>query len=150
MKKSTKTPFRAADDYGRSLIGFNVNLVVREVAPVVRFLTEVLEVELVYDDPDLAILRHRGASWMIHAEHTYDDRPMVRRTRAANQRGAGCELRLYDIDPDAAEDRARAAGYEVLAESEDKPHGLRECYLLDPEGYVWVPGRALPPDEAPS
>jgi hypothetical protein len=33
-----------------------------------------------------------------------------------------------------------------LAASEDKPHGLRECYLLDPEGYVWVPGRPLPPD----
>jgi uncharacterized glyoxalase superfamily protein PhnB len=107
-----------------------VNLLVREVAPVVRFLTEVLQVELVYDDPDLAVLRHEGVDWMIHA----------------NLRGAGCELRLYNLDPDAAEARARAAGYEVLAPSEDKPHGLRECYLLDPEGYIWVPGRPLPPD----
>ena len=145
MKKSTQTPFMPADDYGRSLSGFNVNLLVREVAPVVAFLTEVLQVELVYDDPDLAVLRHQGVEWMIHAEHTYDDRPMLGRSRAANLRGAGCELRLYNIDPDAAEARARARGYEVLAASEDKPHGLRECYLLDPEGYVWVPGRALPP-----
>jgi hypothetical protein len=28
----------------------------------------------------------------------------------------------------------------VLAETQDKPHGLRECYLVDPDGYVWVPG----------
>ncbi len=145
MKKSTKTPFMPAEDYGRSLKGFNVNLVVREVAPVVRFLTEVLEVELVYDDPDLAVLRHEGVDWMIHAEHVYDDRPMLTRTRKANLRGAGCELRLYNVDPDAAEARARAGGYQVLAASEDKPHGLRECYLLDPEGYVWVPGRPLAP-----
>lgn len=145
MKKRTKTPFMPADDYGRSLSGFNVNLLVREVAPAVAFLTEVLQVELVYDDPDLAILRHEGVDWMVHAEHTYDDRPMLLRSRAANLRGAGCELRLYNVDPDAAEARARALGYEVLAPSEDKPHGLRECYLLDSEGYVWVPGRPLPP-----
>ena len=134
MKKSTKTPFMPAEDYGRALTGFNVNLLVREGAPVVRFLTEVLQVELVYDDPDLAVLRHEGVDWMIHAEHVYDDRPMLARTHAANLRGAGCELRLYNLDPDAAEARARAAGYEVLAPSEDKPHGLRECYRLDPEG----------------
>jgi len=145
MKKRTKTPFMPADDYGRSLSGFNVNLLVREVAPAVAFLTEVLQVELVYDDLDLAILRHEGVDWMVHAEHTYDDRPMLLRSRAANLRGAGCELRLYNVDPDAAEARARALGYEVLAPSEDKPHGLRECYLLDSEGYVWVPGRPLPP-----
>ena len=58
-------------------------------------------------------------------------------------RGAGVELRCYGIDPDAAEARARAKGHTVLAGSEDKPHGLRECIILDDEGYAWVPGRAL-------
>lgn len=146
MKKSTIEPFMPAPDYGRSLSGFNVNLVVREVEPVVKFLTEVLGVELVYADPDLAVLRHGGHEWMLHAEHTYDDAPMLRRTREAGLRGGGCELRLYGIDPDAAEERARSLGYTVLAPSADKSHGLRECYLVDPEGYVWVPGRKLPPD----
>ena len=65
MKKSTKAPFMPADDYGRSLKGFNVNLVVREVRPIVSFLTEVLGVELIYDDPDLAVLSHEGVAWMI-------------------------------------------------------------------------------------
>ena len=26
-----------------------------------------------------------------------------------------------------------------MAGSMDKPHGLRECPLVDDEGYVWVP-----------
>jgi uncharacterized glyoxalase superfamily protein PhnB len=143
VKKSAKTPFMPAEDYGRSLTGFNVNLLVREVAPIVRFLKDVLEIDPVYHDADLAILRHEGVDWLIHAEHTYDDRPMLARTRRANLRGAGCELRLYNLDPDAAEARARRHGYQVLAPSEDKPHGLRECYLVDPEGYVWVPARGL-------
>jgi hypothetical protein len=25
----------------------------------------------------------------------------------------------------------------------DKPHGLRECIIIDDDGYVWVPGVAL-------
>jgi hypothetical protein len=39
--------------------------------------------------------------------------------------------------------RARAAGAIVLAGSLDKPHGLREAYILDDDGSVWVPCRAL-------
>ena len=30
-------------------------------------------------------------------------------------------------------------GYEVLEPATDKPHGLREAYILDGDGYVWVP-----------
>ena len=32
-----------------------------------------------------------------------------------------------------------AIGGGVLQEATDKPHGLREAYLYDPDGYVWVP-----------
>ncbi len=27
----------------------------------------------------------------------------------------------------------------VLAGAMDKPHGLREAYILDDSGYLWVP-----------
>ena len=27
---------------------------------------------------------------------------------------------------------------EVLEPPDNKPHGLREVYILDPDGYVWV------------
>ena len=58
-------------------------------------------------------------------------------------RGAGVELRLYGCDPDVAEAKARELGFTILAGSIDKPHGLRECVILDDDGYAWVPAVAL-------
>jgi hypothetical protein len=34
---------------------------------------------------------------------------------------------------------ARDGGYTVLAGALDKSHGLREAYILNPDGYCWVP-----------
>ena len=36
-----------------------------------------------------------------------------------------------------------ALGYKVLAPPADKPHGVREAYLVDADGYVWVPDLAI-------
>ena len=38
---------------------------------------------------------------------------------------------------------AESLGYTVLAGAADKPHGLREAYIADPDGYVWVLDRPL-------
>jgi hypothetical protein len=35
--------------------------------------------------------------------------------------------------------RTRDGGYTVLANSLNKAHGLRKAYILDPDGYCWVP-----------
>ena len=143
MKKRSGEPFMSAPDYGRSLRGFGVNLLVSDVARAVAFQTEVLGVELVYQDPDFAVLAHDGDQWMLHADHTYGGHPLLALTGDGAIRGVGAELRLYGVDPDAAEARARARGDTVLAVSADKPHGLRECFLADPDGYVWVPGTGI-------
>ncbi len=143
MKKRTGEPFMSAADYGRSLEGFGVNLLVGDVARAVAFQTEVLGAELVYADPDFAVLAHGGAQWMLHADHTYGAHPLLALTGDGAIRGVGAELRLYGVDPDAAEARARARGDAVLAAAADKPHGLREAFLIDPDGYVWVPSRGL-------
>ena len=145
MKERDGEPWMAADAYGRSLTGMGVNLLVREVARSVAFLTEVLGFERVYADADFAVLRHGGGEGgsqdvILHADHTYAEHPLLALTGDGALRGAGVELRLYGIDPDAAEARARARGETVFAETRDKPHGLRECYLADPDGYIWVPG----------
>ncbi len=145
MKERDGEPWMAADAYGRSLTGMGVNLLVREVARSVAFLTEVLGLERVYADADFAVLRHGGREEgsqdvILHADHTYAEHPLLALTGDGALRGAGVELRLYGIDPDAAEARARARGETVFAETRDKPHGLRECYLADPDGYIWVPG----------
>jgi hypothetical protein len=49
------------------------------------------------------------------------------------------EIRLHGCDPDQAEARPRKRGDTVLAGTVDKPHGLREVYLVDPDGYLWMP-----------
>ena len=80
---------------------------------------------------------------MFHADHTYSDNALAGVVKGVEGRGAGVELRLYACDPDEVERRARALGYTVLAGSMDKPHGLRECVILDDDGYAWVPGVAI-------
>jgi uncharacterized glyoxalase superfamily protein PhnB len=80
---------------------------------------------------------------MLHADHTYGGHPLLALTGDGAVRGAGIELRLHDHDPDRAADAATRLGYTVLGAASDKPHGLREAYIADPDGYVWVPDRPL-------
>ena len=128
-----------ADAYGRSLTGLTLNLLVEDVERALVFQREVLGVEVVYSDPDFAVLRGYGAEWMLHADHTYDRHPVRIAANAAGQRGAGVELRLHGCDPDRAEDAALKHGFEVMASAANKPHGLREAFILDADGYLWVP-----------
>jgi catechol 2,3-dioxygenase-like lactoylglutathione lyase family enzyme len=141
MKKRSpeKTPPVSAADYGRALRGIGFNLLVRDVPRAVRFATEVLGATSFYDDEDFAALRWSGADFMFHADHAYQANPLSGIVAGLEARGAGVELRLYGCDPDAAEARARELGYTILSGAIDKPHGLRECIILDDDGYAWVP-----------
>ncbi|MCB1380217.1 MAG: hypothetical protein KDK89_17895 [Alphaproteobacteria bacterium] len=145
MKKRPpeQSPPVSPPDYGRSLRGLGFNLLVADVPRAVRFATGVLGATSFYDDVDFAALKLNGGDFMFHADHTYADHPLSGIVRGVEARGIGVELRLYGADPDACEARARALGYTVLAGSMDKPHGLRECMILDDEGYVWVPSLAI-------
>ena len=136
--------FMPADEYGRSLKGLGINLLVRDVARGVAFAQDVLGAHKVFADQDFAVLRYQNgptsAEWMLHADGTYHSNPLLGLLGDAQIRGVGMELRLYHCDPDAAVRRAKAHGHHVLQEPADKPHGLREAYILDPDGYCWVPG----------
>ena len=142
MKKRApgKTPPLTPPDYGRSLRGLGFNLLVSDVARAVNFAVEVLGATSFYDDEDFAAMKLNGADFMFHADHTYKDNALSGVVAGAAARGAGVELRIYGCDPDAAEAKARASGHTVLAGAMDKPHGLRECMIIDDDGYVWVPG----------
>ena len=146
MKKRSpgKHPPVSADEYGRALKGIGFNLLVRDVPRAVTFATEVLGAVSFYDDEDFAALRFNGADFMFHADHAYLDNPLSGIVAGLEARGAGVELRLYGCDPDKAEAKARALGFTILAGAIDKPHGLRECVILDDDGYAWVPAVALP------
>ena len=138
-----------ADAFGRALgPGAGFNLLVTDVERAARFQAAVLGATVEYWDRDFAILRAGSeagnAVWMLHHDRTYRSHPLVGVAQGAEGRGAGAELRLYGRDPDVAEAAARAVeaklGGHILAGAADKPHGLREVYILDPEGYCWVAG----------
>lgn len=131
--------FDDPDAYGRSLEGFGVNILVSDVSATLAFLKDVLAVEVAHAAADFAVCRHGGQQWMLHSDASYHSNPLLALTGDGAIRGAGLELRLYGIDPEAAAVRAEAAGYTVLQAPSDKPHGLREAYIAGPDGYVWVP-----------
>ncbi|MEQ8829118.1 MAG: hypothetical protein RLW87_04860 [Alphaproteobacteria bacterium] len=140
--KRTKEPWMDAAEFGKSLPkGLGINLLVKHVDASIGFAKHVLGAESVYDDEDFAFLREpvSGASWILHADHSYSDHRLSGLVRSVQGRGVGAEFRLYGVDPDQAEARAREWGYQILEGTIDKPHGLRECYIFDPDWYVWVP-----------
>ncbi|TPN47856.1 MULTISPECIES: hypothetical protein [unclassified Mesorhizobium] len=144
--KRTKTPWMKAEDFGRSLArGIGVNLLVSDMAAMEAFCRDVLGAHMIYADEDFAAIELLGSVFMLHADHSYLDNPMTGVVAGIETRGAGIELRLYGADPDAVEAAALEHGHIVLAGTIDKPHGLRECHIVGPDGYVFVPSARLAP-----
>jgi uncharacterized glyoxalase superfamily protein PhnB len=141
--KRTGDPWMSAGDYGRSLPAFTVNLLVRNLVRSVDFYREVLGATVRYSDPDFAALQVGGLEFMIHADHTYDEHPWALALRRGGPRGLGAELRLFGVNPDEVEVRARQRGARVLQPSQDKPHGWRDAIVVDPDGYTWAVGMPL-------
>lgn len=133
----------APEEYGASLRGMGVNLLVRDVRRHAALLAQVFDMRAHRVSGDFAIMRYGASMFMLHADQTYSEHPLLGLLPETPPRGAGIELRLYDTDPDAACTRASAAGFDVLQPPTDKPHGLREAVLVCPDGYAWLPSRPL-------
>jgi len=133
----------SAADYGRTLSGLSVNLIVRDVARSIPFYTKVLELRLLYSDEDFAAFEREGMRLQLHADHTYARMPWAARLREDSRRGLGAEIRILGVDPDAAAKRARDGGFMVLVPVRDWPHGWRDCVLEDPDGYTFAVGVPL-------
>ncbi|MCB1457494.1 MAG: hypothetical protein KDJ51_15415 [Nitratireductor sp.] len=133
--------------YGRSLAGMGINLLVRNIAEETAWLAAVLKLEIIREDSNFAVIGYGDQHFMLHVDGTYAENPLLSLLPETGMRGGGIELRLYDTDPDAAlasAHEAQVAGHgSVLRECSDRPHGLRECYLLDPNGYCWIPSARL-------
>jgi len=136
-------PFMPADEYGRALPKFSLNLLVRNISRSLEFYREVLGAEVRYSDPDFAALRLAGVDFMLHADHTFDHHPLYASVVAASVRGAGAEHRFLGIDPDKVEAHAQRVGTPVVQPARDFAHGWRETTVLDPDGYVWTVGVPL-------
>jgi uncharacterized glyoxalase superfamily protein PhnB len=128
------------DEYGRQMPGFTVNLIVRDIGRSLAFYRDVLGAAVQHSDADFAALRAAQLEFMIHVDHTYEKHAWNQELRNGTRRGLGAELRLFHVDPDAAEKRARAAGAKILQPSQDKPHGWRDVIIEDPDGYAWAIG----------
>jgi len=127
--------------FGAALQGIGLNLLVRDVAVQVRFLETVFGMTGHRVSRDFAIMVYGGQIFQLHADHTYGEHPLLSLLPEAGVRGAGLEIRLYDTDPDDAASRAEAAGGHVLHPPADRPHGLRETFILCENGYAWVASR---------
>ena len=129
--------------FGAGLRGLGLNIVVRDVRNTAAFLETLFGMGIHRLSADFAIVTYGDAVFQLHSDGTYASNPLLALLPENPPRGAGIELRLYDSDPEAAAARAEAAGGTILQPPTDKPHGLREAYILDPDGYVWVPSRPL-------
>ena len=139
---SSKLPV-SAPDYGRSLSGLGFNLIVNDLEKSIHFTTHVLGATLFFSTDAFAAMKLDGNDFMLHTKSTYRNNELYGTLETDAPRGVGVELRCYHTDPDQAEARARERGYTILAGTLDKPHGLRECMILDDEGFVWIPSRHL-------
>src|SRR5580704_11937155 len=134
MKRSGAA-WMPADEYGRSLPKFSVNLLVRDVQTSLPFYRDVLGATVHYADEDFAAMNIAGAELMLHGDHSYDHHPLHGYIAgvASGRRGLGEELRVMGVDPDADEVRAKAAGVTIVQPSADYPHGWRDVMVADPE-----------------
>jgi predicted enzyme related to lactoylglutathione lyase len=139
----TGDPWMPADEYGRTLPKFSVNLLVRDLSRSLSFYEQVLGATARYGDADFAAMVLNGVEFMLHADHTYGHHPLHTRLQAGGKRGTGAELRVMGIDPDVLQKRAEAAGAIILQPVADFPHGWRDVILEDPDGYIWAVGLPL-------
>lgn len=130
-----------AEDFGASLRGIGLNLLVRDVGAEVAFLETVFGMKAWQPTADFAIMTYGDQVFQLHSDGTYHSNPLLGLLPENPPRGAGIEIRLYDTDPAAACAVAEGAGGTVLQEPTDKPHGLHEAYILCENGYAWVPSR---------
>ena len=133
----------SAETFGASLRGIGLNLLTRDVRRMVAQLGAVFGMTAHRVSDDFAILTYGDQVFQIHSDATYASNPLLGLLPELPPRGAGLEIRLYDTDPDRAVEMAEENGFTVLQPPTDKPHGLRECYLLCADGYAWVPSRPL-------
>jgi len=134
----------SAEDFGASLRGIGLNILVSDVIERAAFLCEVFSMKAHRLNADFAIMTYGEQVFQLHADGTYHSNPLLGLLPENPPRGAGIELRLYDSDPEEAAKRAAIhKGATILQAPTDKPHGLREVYILDADGYAWVASRAL-------
>ncbi|MBK7878553.1 MAG: hypothetical protein IPJ77_23090 [Planctomycetes bacterium] len=118
--------------------GPELRLQVRVLDDALRFAREVLGAEVELAEPGRAIVRRSGAEWTLIADAACANTVMRELAGLVVRRGAGIELVVRGLDPDALEQRARQTGHGVLTASQVAADGVREARVVDRDGYVWL------------
>lgn len=119
-------------------VRFRLELFVDDLEASIRFYETALGFSLVRRDADYASLRRGdailglGAISKLPADAAG---PGFTQARLAGVRGAGVEIVLEVQDLDAALEDVRRAGGRVVEPLRDRPWGLRDFRLIDPDGY---------------
>ena len=130
-------------ELGGALRGVGVNILTRDVARLAAFAVEVFAIRAHRVSTEFALLEHDGMLIQLHADVTFAAHPLHALLPESAPRGAGVQIYLFGIDPDAAAERAEPAGGMVIAPPADKPHGLREATILAPEGQAFTAAQRL-------
>lgn len=130
---------------GKSLTGLGINLLVRDIKRSCSFLEDIFNMKIIRADNDFAIARYANQIFLLHSDASYSENPLPCLLPENGARGAGVEIRLYTTDPDEAEKKAKQQekvhNCTLFKTCSDRPHGLRECYILDENGYCFVPSK---------
>jgi lactoylglutathione lyase len=111
-------------------------LFVREMGVAVGFYTGVMGFELLREEPGYSSLRRGevilglGSISKLPAEGGYFTRDI-----AEHRRGLGVEIVLEVDDLDAYHARVLASGYPISEPLQERPWGLRDFRVVDPDGY---------------
>ncbi len=134
-----------ARDFGHALRMITINLLCRDVAAEVAFLTTVFGMQAHRQSRDFAILLHAGQPLQLHSDAAYSSHPLPSLLPESGPRGGGVEIRLHEADPDECVKRfEEASGGVILQSPTDKTaHGLREAVILSPSGYAFIPSRRI-------
>ena len=138
-----------ADDLGRALNGIGINILCPDPLSYAPALSHVFDLKTIRLDGFFGLLSWKSIPDMssliqIHADSTYASHPYHQFLGDTVMRGVGVELRLFEKNPDAAVARAKQIeDYTIVQYATDKPHGMREAFILDPLGYCWVPSTPL-------
>ena len=117
--------------------GLRLELFVEDVEASIAFYTRVLAFEVARHGPgDYASLRLGGVLFGLGTVAKLpEEGGYFRRDISDHRRGLGVEIVLEVDDVDGWHDRVAASGHPILEPLRDRPWGLRDFRISDPDGY---------------
>jgi catechol 2,3-dioxygenase-like lactoylglutathione lyase family enzyme len=117
--------------------GLRLELFVEDMEASIAFYTRVLAFEVVRREPgDYASLRLGGILLGIGpVAKLPEEGGYFGRDISAQRRGLGVEIVLEVDDVDGWRDRVAASGHPIFEPLQDRPWGLRDFRISDPDGY---------------